>query len=296
LLFVLVTAMQLSGCNSESTKVVSSEKPSTGASTQAPQAQVQTPAIQTPVAPRVKEPVKPLKNEHQVSTPPSSYLDEGKRSLAHNDPATATELFSKATEANPLDADAYFQRAQAEKQSKDNNSALRDLKKTIELRPEYFEARMSLAYLLAQMHEQKQSLQEYIKATQLRPDNYDAWEGRAWMHNSLKQYTQGADCAKRAIELNPKTAGNAREFLAGSYNALEKWDLALGACNEGIKYKPHSDWLFQMRGQAEEHLDELPAAIRDYKKAIEMNPKAWNWLYPGLVSCYDRLLKDKELN
>jgi tetratricopeptide (TPR) repeat protein len=287
---VLFLCLQLSACSSEVTKVVSNVKPSS--STPAPTVPVQAAAVQTPIK---KEAAKPA-NTDQVSTFPSNYVDEGKKKLTHHDSAKAKDLFSKAIEANPLDAEAYFERAEAEKQSSDNKSALQDLIKTIELRPEFFDARMSLAYLYAGMLEHKKSLQEYTKATELRPSDYSAWEGRAWMHNQLKEYTEGADCANKAIEINPKTTGNAREFLAGAYNALGKYDLALKACNEGIKYKPQSDWLYQMRGEAEDRLNELPSAIKDYKKAIEMNPKAWNWLYPGLVSCYDRLLKEKDLN
>jgi Tfp pilus assembly protein PilF len=275
-LSLVVAAIQLSGCNSESTKVVSSPNPTSSAPPiQPPPARVQTHVDQTPVTPTVSVPAKPISSEKRVTTPQSA---------------------SKAIEANPLDADAYFERAKSEKIAKDYGSAVRDLEKTIELRPEYYEAHMYLAYLYADMRNFKQALVEYDKAGNLRPEDFNAWEGRAWMQNQLHQYAEAAKSAKRAIELNPKTTGNVREFLAGSYNALGDYRHGLEACNEGIKYKPHSDWLYQMRAQAEDRLDELPAAIKDYKKAIEMNPKAWNWLYPGLVSCYDRYLKEKDLN
>jgi superkiller protein 3 len=238
-----------------------------------------------------------LSNNAPAPHPSTSVADSSnKPSVPQNNPAVENNAIPKAIEIDPLDSDAYFKLGQSERQSKKFEQAMADLNKAIELRPEHFDAHMSLAHVYAELRRHKESLQEYTKATELRPKSSDAWEGRAWILNELQQYSQAAEAANKAIELNPKMTGNAREFLAGSYNALHKYDLALKACNEGIKLKPKSDWLIEMRADAEEHLDELPAAIKDYKKAIEMNPKAWNWLYPGLVSCYDRYLKEKDLN
>jgi len=52
----------------------------------------------------------------------------------------------------------------------------------------------------------------------------------------------------------------------------------------------------QLRPKSEAAWESRAWMHSSLKQYDELNPKAWNWLYPGLVSCYDRFLKEKDLN
>jgi tetratricopeptide (TPR) repeat protein len=74
----------------------------------------------------------------------SKNYDLGLQALYAGDLVKADDLLTKAIEAEPLNAEAYFYRGKARWQSGSMPAAINDFNKTLELNPQHNQAKVSL--------------------------------------------------------------------------------------------------------------------------------------------------------
>jgi tetratricopeptide (TPR) repeat protein len=112
-----------------------------------------------------------------------------------------------------------------------------------------------------------------------QPNDGMAWYCAGQAAFNQRQYSEATNGFKRATQLAPKNP-LFWDDLSSSYRALGNTQLASKAIADGERacggnLTAHDWYAF---GNAASHLDELDHAIRDYRMALQMNPKygeAW---------------------
>ena len=135
----------------------------------------------------------------------TDYFDRGKAKMDEDlDYDEAVEDFTKAIELDPLYAEAYKERGEADCGCLNFEMAIEDFTKAIELDPSYAEAYKGRGFAkLANdrkvpLEDCKDALKDCMKALQLDPENSDAYYWRGVVkeiylkdyHGAIEDYTK----------------------------------------------------------------------------------------------------------
>jgi tetratricopeptide (TPR) repeat protein len=127
-------------------------------------------------------------------------------------------------------------------------------------------------------------LQQAIK---LAPDFADAYHTLGSILANQGNYAEGIAPLKRAVELDPSDAtyqyalGNA---LRMEHSSPERMKEALRAYEASLALDPQAPWTHYYYGLTLENLGEKEAAIREYRRTLELHPKFGSAFYRlGLV-------------
>jgi tetratricopeptide (TPR) repeat protein len=248
-------------------------------------------------------------------------LKEGKAKMRLHDYHAAIEDYTKAIELNPLNAEAYFNRGKAKMFLSDNHNTKMNqmVRKATHYDKKYFIELMEVIQV-----EIDEAIVDYTKAIELNPLNAEAYfnRGKAKMFLSDNHNTKMNQMVRKAthydkkyfielmeviqveideaivdytkeIELNPQNAeayfnkGKAKMFLRDYHNTK----MYLTARKSSYYDKKNS---IEFKEVMQVETDE---AIKDYNKAIELDPKyAISYNYRGnakvLLGDYDEAIKD----
>ncbi|MBN2572497.1 MAG: tetratricopeptide repeat protein [Ignavibacteriales bacterium] len=105
------------------------------------------------------------------------YIDSGNKKMEKEDYTGAIEDFTKATEINPDNADAYYYRAFAKDNLMDYPAAIEDYSKAIKLNPNYTEAYYNRGFAKYYLGNYEEAIIDFTKAIELNPN--DAWYYKA---------------------------------------------------------------------------------------------------------------------
>ncbi len=129
---------------------------------------------------------------------------------------------------------------------------------------------------------------EEAKAIDLYKSLLTQWENFAWLrvqigeaYIDIQSPEQSFYWFEQALKINPHEAP-ALSGMARGHIALKQWDKALGTAKSLIEKQPHRGISYARRGQAYQGLSQNDLAIKDYRRALELDPKL-NWVKEDLA-------------
>ncbi|MEO7674264.1 MAG: tetratricopeptide repeat protein [Pyrinomonadaceae bacterium] len=102
---------------------------------------------------------------------------------------------------------------------------------------------------------------------------HSTYNSRGLMHFDKKEYEKAFDDITTAINLNPQSPTPYINRCVLYLYARKEFDQAINDCNAAIRLSTKSSMAYVHRGYAYELKSNLDAAIADYKKALEVDPR-----------------------
>jgi tetratricopeptide (TPR) repeat protein len=241
-----------------------------------------------------------------------SAVDSGKRfSLeASEQKLEAIEAFAKAVELNPKDAVAYYNQGLAFDELGKYEEALEEYHASIKLDPKLAISYVGRGNAYYKLKKYEKALKDYDKAIELKPEMPEPYVGRGNVYWKYNWYYKAIRDYDRAIELNPRYA-LAYYNRGWVYNDLGGYQPAIrdGWSFDAFNYKQpeikkawfsdrEKDYDKAVRdGGVYKDTSYHLKAIRDYDKAIEVNPKYVNAYMARansyrILGMYDKAIED----
>ena len=212
-----------------------------------------------------------------------AYIEQKKYTQALTD-------FNKAAEINPDSEFPYFGRGWVYNLQKKYDAAVKEYDKVIKLNPKYAVAWNNRGAAKSWLNKMAEALDDYDKAIELNPRYAKAYENRGKALNALGSGEKAAEDFKRAAAINRSNKGADKvieEALA--LNKQGNYDEALELLNQAAELYPDNQFIFVNRGNIyNDHFRDYEAAIVDYNRTIELNPK-FSWPYMNRALAYGRL-------
>ncbi len=109
--------------------------------------------------------------------------------------------------------------------------------------------------------------------TAVQTQLHTTYNSRGLMHFEKKEYQAAFDDITAAINLNPQSPTPYINRCVIYLYARKEFDQAIADCNTAIRLSTKSSMAYVHRGYAYEMKSNLDAAIADYKKALEVDPR-----------------------
>lgn len=209
------------------------------------------------------------------SAPPSaaspSFLESGNLKRSQKDWAGAIADYTKALEANPDDAEAYYGRGLARKLSRDDTGAMADLTKTVELNPKADNAYLERGHLFRARGDFNRALADFAKVIELQPKSALAYYHRGLAYEGLQKASLALPDLDMAVTLSPKFY-QALSSRAYTRQARGDYDGAMSDANEAITLAADYAPSYYYRGLVRHITADLAGALEDYDTLLRLNP------------------------
>ena len=202
-----------------------------------------------------------------------AYIEEKKYKAAMAD-------FGKAEQINPNSELPYFGRGWVYNLLKEYESAVKEYDKVIELNPRYAVAWNNRGAAKSWQNQMQAAVADYDKAIELNPKYAKAYENRGKALRALGNDKKADEDFQRAKRIMLSNEG-ADKIIEEALNLVGRGDYkaALKLLNEAAKLYPDNQFVFVNRGNIyNNNFRDYKAAIADYNKTIEINPK-FSWAY-----------------
>jgi tetratricopeptide (TPR) repeat protein len=253
----------------------------------------------------------------------SAYIGRGNAYMQLRNYLQAIKEFDKAIEINPKESAAYFRRGNAYGDLGNYRQALEDYNRAIELDPEYesfyLHFRGPIHSALGNYHK---AIEDFSKIIQTSPKSVYIYSDRASAYAKLGNYKDAIRDYDKAIELDTYDKdsyyrrGLAYLSLGNPRQAIKDIDKAIKGDMESIKFneifidpdtgRKNSSYgkkllenmgmKYMNRGNAYSDLSNYKQAIKDYSKAIELNPKSDISYYNRGIAYYKLGNKNKAIS
>lgn len=184
----------------------------------------------------------------------------------------AINHYTKVLEANPSDAQAYYNRANAYYDTSAYQQALKDYTSAIQLEPNRSELYYNRSLTYLDLQDRRSAITDLNEVIKLEENNTDALYKRGTTYYELGEYRAAIEDFDRAIRLSPKQAdiyidrGLAKSALADRAGALADF-------TEALNLTPNDAIVYYNRGRVRFSMADYQGAVDDYNKAIEIDPK-----------------------
>lgn len=203
--------------------------------------------------------------------------------------------FNKASNLSPNSELPYFGRGWVYNQQKQYAAAIKEYDKVIELNPRYAIAWNNRGAAKSWLGNMREAIVDYDKAIELNPNYAKAYENRGKAYSALNNNEQSAADFKRAAKINSSNKG--ADKIIEEAEALTKrgeFNEALELYSQAAELYPDNQFIFVNRGNIyNDHFRDFEAAIADYNKTIEINPK-FSWPYMNRAIALGRLKRWEE--
>ncbi len=199
-------------------------------------------------------------------------LARGSQLLDDKDYELAVEEFSRAVAANPDDPMAHMMLGVAHYWTGQVDQSLDDYRKSLSLDPNNAQTHMLIGISLAWKGMVPQAYEEFKKAAEIDPSRPDIQMNLGSIEDNLGLTLRSLDHFRKAVELAPKEPLYHYQ-LALLYRKLGRDSDAVTELREALKYYPdYEDALLEL-GAADERRGDLRAAIRDFKRAVDLKAR-----------------------
>jgi Flp pilus assembly protein TadD len=169
--------------------------------------------------------------------------------------------YTKAIEANPKDAKAYFIRGKAHSERGQCDQAIADFTKAIEINPGDAQTYINRGYTYIDKKQYDRAISDYTKALEINPRDAKTCINRGLAYGLKGQHDQAIADFTRAIEIDPKL-GLAYYNRATAYRDKGQYDQAIADYTKSLEFRPNEPMVYTGRGKA--YLGK-----KDYAKAWE---------------------------
>lgn len=187
------------------------------------------------------------------------------------------ELYKKAIELNPQDANFYLFLGFAYIEQEELNKAIKYIKiyqKSIELNSNsHLFAYLALILAYSAQSELKKAMKLLRKAIELlNPQDANTYNKFGYIYKELGDLSSAIEYFKKAIEIDPKDA-TSYNGLGSAYKEQGELTKAIVQFEKTIELNPQNLAAYNNLGSAYSDQGELEKAIAHYLKAIELNPQ-----------------------
>ena len=224
--------------------------------------------------------------------PAEVYLNKGAAlSEVLHDHRAAIAEFTRAIEADPNYADAYYNRAIAHLRLGETDAALADLARAIAADPSHapaFLVRGNIYYANRCYHD---AIDDYSAAIAADDLLAEAYCNRGIARAAIADFQHALADLKKAVTLRPSSAAIHYDY-AIALDAAGKWQQSVEHFTKAIKLGMSLPSAYLYRGRALQALGHLQDAIVDLKKATRLDPQFADAWY-ALSLAYDQIGKPK---
>lgn len=203
-----------------------------------------------------------------------SFNDRGVFYLELRQTDAALKDFDKAIEIDPQYALAWRNRGRLFRDAGKLDAALRDLNKSVALKADA-ENLFHRSQVLTKLGRPKEGLADIDKALVLDPDYAEAFYVRALAEWALNKPDAAFDDLEKCIKLLTNPEKKALAYLQGGDWRQERKEYreAVGQYTQALQMRPDWPQALHPRGVALSSLGDLPDAIRDFAKLVELEPQ-----------------------
>jgi TonB family protein len=190
-----VQRAQAAPVNADNTASTALNKSASTAANKSASTNIPSASTKAPVSAKASVPAKP-----PVSTKPPAAtkpMERGVYLSRHGAYADAMNFFTKASDADPKNPEAYNRRARTEWQLEKNTEALEDARYAISLNPDYAEAFCTRAAILNSTGKYHDAIVDAALAMELKPKLREAYTIQASAYRNLKQYREADDILQK---------------------------------------------------------------------------------------------------
>ena len=198
--------------------------------------------------------------------------------------------FNHAAELTANSELPYFGRGWVFNQLKDYNAAVAEYDKVIALNPSYAVAWNNRGAAKSWLNQMRAAVDDYNKAIELNPNYAKAYENRGKALSALGEKEKSAADLRRAEKIRLSNEG-ADKIIEKALTFSQRGDykFALELLNQAAELYPENEFVFVNRGNVhKDGFSDYDAAIADYNKTIELNPK-FSWPYHNRALALGRL-------
>jgi serine/threonine protein kinase/tetratricopeptide (TPR) repeat protein len=204
-----------------------------------------------------------------------------------NDYQSAIRDYTEAIRLDPDDSSAHNNRGNAYRELQQYDNALNDYNEALRLKPDNAFAHNGRGNVYEDTGQYDKAISDYAEAIRLKPDYALAYNGRGIAYDDLKQYDRAVNDYTEAIRLEPEYA-DAYNNRGNAYRDLKQYDRAISDYTVAIRLKPDYAFAYNGRGNAYEDSGHYDKAISDYTEAIRLKPD-YAFAYNGRGIAYDDL-------
>lgn len=189
----------------------------------------------------------------------------------HQDYIEGIKLFTLSIDANPLSAEAFYQRAVSYFKMEVLEKSDEDCSQAILLNSKYYEAYNLRGMIALKRNDMGFALSFFNSAIDLNPELAKAYNNRAIVRSSLKLIEEAFLDFDKAIDIDPKMAEayNNRGALRGRSGLMEEAFLDF---DRAINLQSEYGNAYYNRGIVKYEAGKLKQAFLDYNKAIKFDP------------------------
>jgi serine/threonine protein kinase/tetratricopeptide (TPR) repeat protein len=204
-----------------------------------------------------------------------------------NDYQSAIRDYTEAIRLDPNDSAAYNNRGNAYRTLQQYDNALSDYNEAIRLKPDNVFAHNGRGNVYEDTGQYDKAISDYSEAIRLKPDYALAYNGRGIAYDDLKQYERAVNDYTEAIRLEPEFT-EAYNNRGNAYRDLKQYEKAISDYTVAIRLKPDYAFAYNGRGNAYEDTGHHDKALSDYNEAIRLKPD-YAFAYNGRGIVYDDL-------
>jgi tetratricopeptide (TPR) repeat protein len=192
--------------------------------------------------------------------------------------------YTKAIEANPRDAKAYFLRGQAYSEKGQYDQAIADFTRALEINPTDTEAYLNRGHAYIDKKQYDRAISDYGKILEIKPRDAEAYVNRGTAYLRKGQPDQAIADYTKALEIDPRNA-TAYYNLGVTHMKNRQLDQAIVNFDKALEIKPMDMDSLVKRGHSYRQKGQFDLAIADYTKALAIAPGAVEAYY-GRAKAY----------
>ncbi len=199
------------------------------------------------------------------------YYEQGVLKSRNQDHAGAVQSFNNSIKFNPNNAEAFYQRANANYDLKKYQESITDYSQAIALNPNYYLAYFNRGLARYDFNDKRGALEDYTQVLSLKPNDVDTYYERGIVYLDLQDYKTAIQDFNEAIKLQPKVAKgyHSRGLARAAAGDLQG---AIGDYTEAIRLEPQDTKALYSRGRARFHSGDYKGAFVDYSQVIAIDP------------------------
>ncbi|MGB3760567.1 MAG: tetratricopeptide repeat protein [Rivularia sp. (in: cyanobacteria)] len=203
-----------------------------------------------------------------------AFRSKGSMLYLQNNYPGAIAAYSQAIQLNPKDIDAYNERGNVRVQSGDLKGAIADYNKSLSLQPSDAYAYMGRAFTHLKLQDKQSAIADVNQAISIAPNYAFPYLIIGVIHYTFGEPEKAITNIKKASELFAAQGDLAKAYGSDgfAFNVLNNYPAAINSFTKAIQVNPKDAEMYDSRGDAYVANGDALKALTDYNQAININP------------------------